>query len=273
MKLTCLPPEVQSLLNEPRDILLIGMSGIGKTLLSSYLNQSGAWHYVSVDAQIQERYLREQILDAFNAEVSKGAMLSKLKELGILSLDNELCKDTLAPLTSYLGMPGNPDKGGIEFNEYVKRQNLHRLAERTAVEDLLRLGADQPILADSSGSFCELFTAGDPTFAALKDRFLVVSLRENDELVENLIARYVANPKPIYYPPDLLSEYWAEFSATAGNRDRDVDPRKFALWSYKKLVSVRRNKFAALAKHSDITINAADLRYAYEVADAVSEGK
>ncbi|WP_171096345.1 MULTISPECIES: hypothetical protein [unclassified Ruegeria] len=262
MKLTCATPEVQSLLSEPRDILLIGMSGIGKTLLSSFLNQSGAWRYVSIDAQIQGQYLRKQILDAFNAEVSKGAMLSKLQELGILNLDDELCKDTLAPLTSYLGMPGDPDRGGIEFNEYVKRQNFHRQAELTAVEDLLSLDSSQPVLADSSGSFCELFAAGDPTFSALKNRFLIVSLRENDELVQNLIARYVENPKPIYYSPDLLSEYWIEYSAKAGDRARDVDPKKFALWSYQKLISVRRDKFAALAKHSDISISAADLRYA-----------
>ncbi|MGV6804102.1 MAG: hypothetical protein ACWA49_07845 [Ruegeria sp.] len=262
MKLTCVTPEVQSLLSEPRDILLIGMSGIGKTLLSSFLNQSGAWRYVSIDAQIQRQYLRKQILDAFNAEVSKGAMLSRLQELGILNLDDELCKDTLAPLTSYLGMPGDPDRGGIEFNEYVKRQNFHRQAELTAVEGLLSLESDQPVLADSSGSFCELFAAGDPTFSALKERFLIVSLRESDELVQNLIVRYVENPKPIYYPPDLLSEYWSEYSEMAGDRDSDIDPTMFALWSYQKLISVRRDKFAALARHSDISISAADLRYA-----------
>ncbi|MBO9452908.1 hypothetical protein J7426_21775 [Tropicibacter sp. R16_0] len=262
MKLTCLPPEVQSLLNEPRDILLIGMSGIGKTLLSSYLNRSGAWRYVSIDAQIQGCYLREQILEVFINEVSKGAMLSKLQELGVLSLDDELCKDSLAPLTSYLGMPGDPSKGGIEFTEYVKRQNFHRQAELTAVADLLSLSSQRPVLADSSGSFCELFAPGDPIFSALKDRFLIVSLRETDELVQRLIARYVENPKPIYYSPDLLSEYWGEYSANVGGRDRYVDPRKFALWSYQKMISVRRDKFAELARHSDISISAADLRYA-----------
>jgi hypothetical protein len=262
MRLTSLLPEIQTLLSEPRDILLIGMSGIGKTLLSNYLNQSGAWRYVSIDAQIQGRHLLQQILDTFNAEVSKGAMLSKLQELGVLGLEKELCKDTLAPLTSYLGMPGDPDRGGIEFNEYARRQDLHRQAERTAVEELLGLDASQPVLADASGSFCELFTADDPAFAALKDRYLIVSLRENDELVENLIARYVADPKPIYYPPALLSEYWAEYSAATGSQDRDVDPKAFALWSYKKLVSVRRDKFVALAEHSDLSIPAADLQYA-----------
>ena len=149
-----------------------------------------------------------------------------------------------------------------EFNEYVKRQNFHRQAELTAVEDLLSLDSDQPVLADSSGSFCELFAAGDPTFSALKDRFLIVSLRESDELVQNLIVRYVENPKPIYYPPDLLSEYWSEYSEMTGDRDRNIDPTMFALWAYQKLISVRRDKFAALAKHGDISISAADLRYA-----------
>lgn len=144
----------------------------------------------------------------------------------------------------------------------MRRQNFHRQAELTAVEDLLSLDSSQSVLADSSGSFCELFAAGDPAFSALKDRFLIVSLRENDELVQNLKARYVENPKPIYYSPDLLSEYWIEYSAKAGDRARDVAPKKFALWSYQKLNSVKRDKFAALAKHSDISISAADLRYA-----------
>lgn len=255
---------VQRLLNEPRDILLVGMSGIGKTLLSSYLNQSGKWHYVSVDAQIQGKYLRKQILDVFNAEVRQGPMLSKLHEMGVLNLESELNKVALAPLTSYLGMPGDLEKGGIDFQEYVVRQNLHRQAERAAIEELIELDCNQPILADSSGSFCELLTVDDPTFAALRERFVIVSLRENDALVQNLIARYVESPKPIYYPPDLLLEYWETFSAVIRDRDgrSDVDPIEFALWSYEKLVAVRRQKYAALAECSDVVINAAELQYA-----------
>lgn len=48
----------------------------------------------------------------------------------------------------------------------------------------------------------------------------------------------------------------------AGDRDRDIGPKMFALWSYQKLISVKRDKFAALAKHSDISISATDLLYA-----------
>lgn len=252
-------PVVASLVAEPRDVLLIGMSGIGKTRLSRHLTRCGTWRYVSIDGEIQGRHLREELLSAFHAKNNQRGDSAQLRELDPMSVDLETHSDSLAPLTAYLGMPGDPSKGGLEFAEYVRRQDAHRQAERRAIEDLVVLGTDQPVLADASGSFCEVFEADDPVLDALRERFMFVSLRENDALITLLIERFKAQPKPIYYPPDLLVQYWEEYAQTYAVAPAKVDPQEFALWAYEKLVAARRAKYAALAERSDASIDAAEL--------------
>jgi len=196
---------------------------------------------------------------AFDAKNNQRCDFSQLRERDPLSLELETDPDSLALLTAYLGMPGDPSKGGLEFAEYVRRQEAHRQAEQRAIKDLVVLGTTQPVLVDASGSFCEVFQADDPVLDCLQERFMFVSLRENDALISFLIERFKVQPKPIYYPPDLLAQYWEEYAQTYAVAPHRVDPEGFALWAYEKLVATRRAKYAALAKRSDASINAADL--------------
>jgi hypothetical protein len=41
----------------------------------------------------------------------------------------------LAPLSTFLGKPGDTAKGGLPFEEYMRRQDLHRRAEINALLD------------------------------------------------------------------------------------------------------------------------------------------
>ena len=44
-------------------VTLLGMSGVGKTMLSTALRQSSNWFHYSADYRIGTRYLVESILD------------------------------------------------------------------------------------------------------------------------------------------------------------------------------------------------------------------
>ena len=43
-------------------------------------------------------------------------------------ISSNITFQNLAPLSSYLGKPGNPDRGGLTFSEYRRRQSQHRLS-------------------------------------------------------------------------------------------------------------------------------------------------
>ena len=46
-----------------KKIVLFGMSGLGKTHISTMLRQSGEWYHYSIDYRIGTRYMGEHIED------------------------------------------------------------------------------------------------------------------------------------------------------------------------------------------------------------------
>ena len=77
--------------------------------------------------------------------------------------------DNLAPLSTYLGKPGDPAKGGLAFAEYQRRQDQHRDAEIAAMLDTARfmdrareIYGYPNFVCDTSGSICEVVEADDP---------------------------------------------------------------------------------------------------------------
>ncbi len=248
---------LEQLGSKPVDTLIVGMSGIGKSWLSRQLDASGFWRYISVDAKIQSQHLAEEIFSRFHKEVAAGPMISRLYALGALRLDIEHHHETLAPLTAWLGMPGGSKFGGIPFKEYTQRQNTHFKAERQVIEELLTMENNgHPLLVDTSGSFCEVISIDDPIFASIQKKFRIISLRESDAAINMLINRFRAHPKPIYYPLDLLQQYWRNFLSTRQLNEHDVVPNEFATWAYEKLIVNRRKKYAAIAEKSNLCIEA-----------------
>ena len=251
---------LEQLGSKPVDTLIVGMSGIGKSWLARQLDATGYWRYISVDAKIQSQYLAEEIFSKFHEEVTAGPMISRLYTLGTLRLDLEHHHETLAPLTAWLGMPGDSNFGGIPFDEYKKRQNAHFTAERKVIEELLSMENNgHPLLVDTSGSFCEVISIDDPIFASLQKKFRIISLRESDAAVKMLINRFCAHPKPIYYPHDLLQQFWQNFLSTRQLNEHNVVPNEFATWAYEKLIVNRRKKYAAIAEKSNLCIDADSL--------------
>ena len=222
-----------------RAITLIGMSGVGKTWLSSMLRRYGWFHY-SVDYRIGTRYLGEHIADNFKREAMKSPLLREMLMSDSISITSNLRFEDLSPLSTYLGTPGALEKGGLSFAEFKKRQALHREAEISATRDIgafIDKAHDiygyNHFVCDASGSICEVvdpFDQEDPVLTRLAEKSLILCIRESDKHTQTLIKRFQQNPKPMYYNPQFLDEKWAEFFKEKGHKDETgVDPEGFAV--------------------------------------------
>ena len=118
-------------------VLLFGMSGLGKTR-SAALLRAGGWFHYSVDYRIGTRYMGEAIADNFKREAMKVPFLRELLYSDSVRITSNITFDNLAPLSTYLGKPGDPERGGVPFDEYRKRQAEHREAEIAALLDTPR---------------------------------------------------------------------------------------------------------------------------------------
>ena len=116
-------------------VLLFGMSGLGKTYLASMLRGSGEWFHYSVDYRIGTRYMGEYIADNFKREAMKNPFLRELLLSDSVYIASNITFDNLAPLSTYMGKPGSQARGGLPFDEYMKRQNQHRVAEKATLMD------------------------------------------------------------------------------------------------------------------------------------------
>ena len=91
-----------------RRIALFGMSGLGKTHVSSLLRASGGWFHYSVDYRIGTRYMGEHIADSFKAEAMRVPYLRELLLSDSIYIASNITFSNLAPLSKYLGKPGDP---------------------------------------------------------------------------------------------------------------------------------------------------------------------
>jgi hypothetical protein len=98
-------------------VLLFGMSGLGKTYISNLLREGGGWFHYSVDYRIGTRYMGELIADNFKREAMKVPLLRELLMSDSVHIASNITFDNLAPLSTYLGKPGDPARGGLAFSE------------------------------------------------------------------------------------------------------------------------------------------------------------
>ena len=134
-------------------VMLFGMSGLGKTHLSNMLRDQGSWFHYSVDYRIGTRYMGEYIADNFKREAMKVPLLRELLMTDSVFITSNITFNNLAPLSTYLGKPGDPAKGGVPFAEYMKRHEQHRQAGTAATPDPARVtgpGLPSPIRRSSS---------------------------------------------------------------------------------------------------------------------------
>jgi hypothetical protein len=243
-------------------VLLFGMSGLGKTHVSNLLRGSagagGGWFHYSVDYRIGTRYMGEYIADMFKREAMKQPLLRELLLTDSVYIASNITFDNLAPLSTYLGKPGDPAKGGLAFAEYCRRQEEHRSAELAATLDTARfitraqeLYGYANFICDSSGSICEVVNPedpADPVLAQLEDTLLLVWIEGTEAHRDQLVARFDRAPKPIYYNPAFLAGLWAEYLAQTGLSEDRVDPDAFLRFGYARLLAHRQPRYRAMAR-------------------------
>ena len=256
-------------LNAPRKrVMLFGMSGLGKTYLSNLLRDHGDWFHYSVDYRIGTRYMGEFIADNFKREAMKVPLLRELLMTDSVYIASNITFDNLAPLSTYLGKPGDPAKGGVPFAEYMKRQEQHRHGEVEATLDTARfmeraeeLYGYPNFVCDTSGSICEVVEPEDPqdpVMRQLADTLLLVWIKGSDAHTAELVKRFDRAPKPMYYQPSFLHAMWEEYRATHSVTEESCDPDHFVRWTYARALAHRQPRYAAMARWG-VTVTAEEV--------------
>ena len=250
-------------------VSLLGMSGLGKTKLSNMLQSTFSWFHYSVDYRIGTRYLDEHIVDNFKQEAMKNVFLRDLLLSDSIYISSNLNFNNLSPLSTYLGKPGSEDHGGIDFYLYKKRQKQHREAEILSVMDTNKfieksnnIYAYQNFVCDTSGSICEVVNPedpNDPLLNHLSKNTLIILIKGDKKHKDQLIKRFKANPKPIYYDENFLNEKWSNFKNMNNVDNKNVDPNKFILYCFEDLLDHRTPIYDSIAKNWGITINADEI--------------
>lgn len=249
-------------------VTVFGMAGVGKTRLGNLLRKAD-WFHFSVDFRIGTRHMGEYIVDNFKREAMKVPFLAELLRSDSIYISSNITFDNLDPLSTYLGTPGDPERGGLPFAEYQRRQEQHRVAEIYALLDVPYFierakdlyGYDN-FLCDTGGSLIEVLdphNAEDPVVKALTENTVLLYLKGSEDDAQRLIDRFKTSPKPMYYPPAFLIEKWEEFKRLHGLvEDCEVDPAAFAVWGFEALLYNRLPRYQALADNFGYTVDAAD---------------
>jgi hypothetical protein len=250
-------------------VLLFGMSGLGKTHVSALLREAGGWFHYSVDYRIGTRYMGEHIADNFKREAMKVPLLRELLLSDSVHIGSNITFSNLAPLSTYLGKPGNPKKGGLSFSEYRRRQSQHHEAEVAALLDTPRFIARakeiygyRNFVCDSGGSICEVVDPedpGDPVMRALSRHLLLVWIEGSAAHTEELIARFDKAPKPMCYQPAFLKAAWTDYLREKRLNEKSVDPDAFVRWTYARALAHRQPRYAAMSRNWGVKVRAGDV--------------
>jgi len=249
-------------------VALFGMSGLGKTRLAAMLREQANWFHYSVDFRIGTRYMGEHIVDNFKREAMRNPFLRELLRSDSIYIASNITFHNLAPLSTYLGKPGDPDKGGIPFEEYLRRQRQHQEAEVAATRDTLtfiekarEIYGYEHFVCDTSGSLCEVVDPHDPDDPVLRDlagAALPVWIRGSEDQIDELVRRFERAPKPMYYPPEFLEATWRGYLAERGLAPDAVDPDAFIVHGFRALMRHRLPRYQAMAAGWGVTVDAAD---------------
>ncbi len=250
-------------------ITVFGMSGVGKTHLSAILRKDNWFHY-SIDYRIGTRHMGEYIVDNFKREAMKVPFLRDLLTSDSIYICSNITFDNLEPLSTYLGTPGDPKKGGLPLKEYKLRQEQHRVAEIYALKDTAyfierarNLYNYKKFINDTGGSLIEVIDLENPNDEIIKiltENTALLYIEGSDEDIRKLIERFKNAPKPMYYRPEFLQKKWQQYKELHSiKNDLDVDPKDFASWGFEALLYDRLPRYKRLAQKYGYIIGAQDV--------------
>lgn len=266
--------------SQSKSIMLFGMSGLGKTFISELLRNNGDWFHYSVDYRIGTRYMGEHIADNFKKEAMSNPFLAKLLQNDAIYISANMKFNDLSPLSTYLGKPGDPSKGGIPFKEYLCRQRLHHDAEINSMLDTVHfiqraksLYNYDNFVCDTSGSVVEIVDCDDQNDIVMKtlsQYVLPIWIEGTDDHTEELVKRFTKSPKPMYYQENFLIECWNSFLKEKNISESKVDPDEFIIWGYRKLLEDRLPRYRKIAEQWGITLKANDIEKVRSADDFTS---
>ena len=259
------PTKEEWLMAKNKKVVLFGMSGLGKTHISNMLRNSGEWYHYSIDYRIGTRYMGEQIEDSYKEEAMKSPYLRELLLGDSVHISSNISFNNLAPLSNYLGKPGNEEKGGLSIDEYKKRQAQHHIAEVKALLDTPnfidksnRIYGYPNFVCDTGGSICEVVdpqNPNDPVLKTLAENTLIVWIQGSDHHTDELIKRFDQNPKPMCYHPNFLDLKWKEYLKLNKCSFEKVDPDDFVRWTYSEAMDHRNPIYKSMSSWG-ITVQA-----------------
>ncbi len=246
---------------ENKAITLLGMSGVGKTLLANRLPKATWFHY-SGDYRIGTKYLEEPILDNIKRQAMQVPFLRDLLRSDCIYIRANITVDNLKAMSTFLGKVGDPQRGGLALAEFKRRQQLHREAEIRAMHDVepfivkaREIYGYPHFINDAGGSVCEL--DDEPTLQTLARNTLIIYIRADKEMEDQLIQRQIEHPKPLYYSEPFLDEQLKEYLSAEKLRSvEEIEPDRFVRWIFPKLVAHRRPRYQALADRYGYTVEA-----------------
>ena len=261
---------------DDKRLLVFGMSGLGKTHLANILRDGGDWFHYSIDYRIGTRYMGELIADSFKKKAMEVPYLRDLLLSDSIYIASNITFDNLAPLSTYLGKPGDPNKGGLNFAEYLRRQEQHRRAEIAAlldtphfVERAEEIYGYGNFVCDSGGSICEVVDPNnpeDPVLKCLSETTLLCWIEGSDAHRSNLIERFDRAPKPMYYEPEFLNAKWSHYLDQTGKTEEEVDPDAFVRWTYAEALAHRHPRYEGISNWG-IKVRAEDVAALRTVTD------
>jgi len=243
-------------------ITFLGMSGVGKTVMSKQLRNSANWFHFSADYRIGTAYLAEHILDNIKYKIMnmEDKFVADLLRSDSIYISHNITVDNLAPVSTFLGMYGDTSKGGLDKKTFLYRQGLYRDAEIESMMDVARfierawrIYGCTKFANDASGSLCEVSNPDDPDDPVLKslaEETLILYILADERGEDDLKERARTHPKPLFYNPTFITP------ELDGKPDdgASVDPFEFARPLFPRLLDFRKPRYTAIAERWGFTI-------------------
>lgn len=258
---TFLPP-FETFRALPHAVSLLGMSGVGKTMLSTALRRDTNWFHFSADYRIGTAYLAEHILDNIKFRIMRtDPFVADLLRSDSIYINHNISVDNLDPVSTYLGMFGDPKSGGLDKKTFLERQRQYRDAEISSMCDVRRfldkawlLYSCKDFINDASGSLCEIAdieNPQDPVVASLRDTTMVLYIRANAAGEKALKRRAETNPKPLFYHPAFIEKHLAD----TPDDGVGVDRKDFARRLFPLLLEDRKPRYERFAQLYGFTVD------------------
>jgi shikimate kinase len=246
-------------------ITLLGMSGVGKTHISSMLREHD-WFHFSGDYRIGTRYLDEPILDIIKQQAMQVPFLRDLLRNDWIDIKNNIKIHDLGPVLTFVGKLGGPDWGGLSLEDFSRRQAAYREAEIAAMRDVpefIRKGQEiygyPHFVNDVGGSLCELDEPGVIELLAEHTLILYIQTTTREE-EDTLIRRAQSDPKPLYYRPAFLQEHLPVYMKERGvGYVAQIEPNDFTRWVFPRLFHSRIPRYEAIAGPHGYTVTSQEV--------------